>query len=147
MYDTNVIKHTIPLKENENPFKQKSRRVNPLLLPLIEKEFRKLFDAKIMVCISHSKWLANIVHIIKKNGEIRLYIDFKNLNIMSLKYNYPLPKMDHILQKVVGSHRISTLDGFSRYNQILVHPEDHKKRLHLLPPREPSCMPRCHLGS
>ena len=35
--------------------------------------------------------------------------------------------MDHILQKVVGSHIISTLDGFSRYNQILVHPKDHEK--------------------
>ena len=36
-YDTSVIKHTIPLKENQKPFKQKLRRVNPILLPLIEK--------------------------------------------------------------------------------------------------------------
>ena len=35
--------------------------------------------------------------------------------------------MDHILQKVVGSHRISTLDGFSGHNQILVHLEDQEK--------------------
>jgi hypothetical protein len=35
--------------------------------------------------------------------------------------------MDHILQKVVGSQRISMLDGFSRYNQILVHPDDQEK--------------------
>ena len=35
--------------------------------------------------------------------------------------------MDHILQKVVGSHRISTLDGFLGYNQILVHAEDQEK--------------------
>ena len=46
VYDTSVIKHTIPLTENEKPFKQKLRRVNPLLLPLIEKETRKLFDTK-----------------------------------------------------------------------------------------------------
>ena len=63
----------------------------------------------------------------KKNGEIRLCIDFRNLNRVSLKDNYPLPKMDHILQKVVGDHRISTLDGFSGYDQILVHPEDQEK--------------------
>ena len=35
--------------------------------------------------------------------------------------------MDHILQKVVGSKRISLLDGFSGYNQILVHPYDQLK--------------------
>ena len=55
-----------------------------------------------------------------KNGEIRLCVDFRNLNKVSLKENYPLPKMDHILQKVVGSARISTMDGFSSYNQIKV---------------------------
>ena len=44
-----------------------------------------------------------------------------------MKNNYPLPKMDHILQKVVGAKRISTMDGFSRYNQIKVLPEDQEK--------------------
>ena len=41
VYDTSVIHHTIPIKENEKPFKQKLRRINPLLLPLIEKEIKK----------------------------------------------------------------------------------------------------------
>ena len=35
--------------------------------------------------------------------------------------------MDHILQKVIGSQRMSLLDGFSGYNQILVHPDDQEK--------------------
>ena len=51
----------------------------------------------------------------------------RNVNKVSLKDNYPLPKMDHILQRVVGSSRISLLDGFSGYNQILVHPDDREK--------------------
>ena len=41
--------------------------------------------------------------------------------------NYPLPKMDHILQRVVGDTRISMIDGFSRYNQVLVDPKDQEK--------------------
>ena len=127
VYDTSVIRHTIPLKQNEHPFKLKLRRVNPLLLLLIKKEIKKLFDAKIIVCLRNSKWLANIVPVRKKNGEIRLCIDFRNLNRAQLKDNYPLPKMDHILQKVVGAHRISTLDGFLGYNHILVHLEDQEK--------------------
>lgn len=68
-----------------------------------------------------------IVHTRKKSGEIRLCIDFRNLKKVSLKENYPLPKMDHILQRVMGSSRISLLDGFSGYNQFLVHPDDQDK--------------------
>ena len=63
----------------------------------------------------------------KKTTNIRLCIDFRNLNKASLKDNYPLPKMDHILQRVVVSKIISLLDGFSRYNQVLVHPDDQHK--------------------
>jgi hypothetical protein len=44
-----------------------------------------------------------------------------------LKDNYPLPKMDHILQKVVGASRISMMDGFSGYNQVAMHLDDRDK--------------------
>ena len=123
-YDTSIIQHTIPIKKDEMPFKQKLRRMNPKLLPLIEKEIKKLFEAKIIVALRFSRWVANLVPVRKKNGEIRICIDFRNLNRVSLKDHYPLPKMDHILKRVVGSQRISTLDGFSGYNQIMVHLED-----------------------
>lgn len=46
---------------------------------------------------------------------------------MSLKDNYLLPKMDHILQRVVGASRMSLLDGYSGHNQILVHEDDREK--------------------
>ena len=101
--------------------------MNPLLLPLIEKEVKKLIDAKIIVCLRFSKWLANLVPVRKKSGEIRLCVDIRNLNQVSLKDNYPLPKMDHILQRVVGSQRMSMLDGFSGYNQVAIHLEDQEK--------------------
>jgi hypothetical protein len=86
-----------------------------------------MYDAKIIVPLRFSKWVSNFVPTRKKTGKIRLWIDFRNLNKVSLKDNYPLPKMDQILQKVVGSNRISLLDGFSGYNQVLVHPEDQEK--------------------
>ena len=101
-YDTKVIQYVIPIKDDNKPFKQKLRIINPLLLPLIEKEERNLFDAKIIVSLIFSKWVANLVPVGKKSGEIRLCVDFRNLNRVSLKENYPLPKMDYILQKVVG---------------------------------------------
>ena len=77
--------------------------------------------------LRYSEWIANLVPVRKKNGEIRLCVDFRNLNRASLKDNYPLPKMDHILQKVVGASRMSMMDGFSGYNQVARFPEDQKK--------------------
>ena len=47
-YDTSIIQNKIPLKPNTKPFKQKLRRLNPALLPVIEKEVKKLLDAKII---------------------------------------------------------------------------------------------------
>ena len=104
------------------------------MLPVIEKEVKKLLDAKIIVPLRYSSWIANLVPVCKKNGEIRLCVDFRNLNRSCLKDNYSLPKIDQILQRVVGSHRISMIDGFSGYNLIAVQPEDRKKQhsqLHL----------------
>ena len=86
-----------------------------------------MYEAKIIAPIRFSDWVSNLVHTRKKNGKIRLSVDLRNLNKVSLKDNYPLPKMDHILKSVVGSTRISLLDGFSGYNQILVHPDDQEK--------------------
>ena len=86
-----------------------------------------MFDAQIIAPIRYSNWISNLVTTRKKIGEIRLCVDFRNLNKVSLKDNYPLPKMDHILQRVVGSSKISLLDGLFVYNQILAQPEDQAK--------------------
>ena len=75
-----------------------------------------IISLDIIVALIFSRWVANLVPVRKKNGEIRICIDFRNLNRVSLKDHYPLPNMDYILQRVVGSQRISTLDGFSGYN-------------------------------
>ena len=90
-------------------------------------KLEKMYDARIIVLVRYSEWVSNLVSVRKKTGEIRLCIDFINLKKSSLKENCPLPKMNHILQRVVGSKRIFLLDGFSGYNQVLVHPDDQLK--------------------
>ena len=115
-YDTSILQHTILIKPGEKPLRQKLKRINPKLVPIIEKEIKNLFDAKIIVTLRFSKWVANLVPVRKKNGEVRLCVDFRNLNKVSLKDNYPFPKKDQILHRVVGSKRISTMDGFFGYN-------------------------------
>jgi hypothetical protein len=73
-YDTNIIQHKIPLKVGSKPFRHKLRQVNPILFPVIEKELKKLLDAKIIVPLRYSSWVANLVPVRKKNGEIRLCV-------------------------------------------------------------------------
>jgi hypothetical protein len=126
-YDTTVIEHKIPLKEEAKPFRQKLRQINPMLLPVMEREVKKLLDAQIIVPLRYSDSVANLVLVRKKSGEIKLYVNFRNLNRSSKKDNYPLPNMEHILQRVTGASRISMIDGFSSYNHISVMFEDREK--------------------
>jgi hypothetical protein len=127
MYDTSIIEHKIPLKEGAKPFRNKLRQINPMLLPVMEKEVKKLLKARIIVPLRYSNSVANLVPVRKKSGEIRLYVDFRNLNRSSKKDNYPLPNMEHILQRITDASRISMIDGFFGYNQISVMPKDREK--------------------
>jgi len=60
-YDTNIIQHTIPIKPNQKPFRKKLRRLNPKLLPSIEKEVNRLYKSGIIVPIQFSDWISNLV--------------------------------------------------------------------------------------
>jgi ribonuclease HI len=53
-YETTVIEHKIPLKSGVKPFRQKIRQINPILLPVVEREVKKLLDAKIIVPLRYS---------------------------------------------------------------------------------------------
>jgi hypothetical protein len=75
-YGTSIIEHKIPLKEEAKPFRQKLRQINPILLPIMEKEVKKILDAQIIVPLIFSEWVANLVPVRKKNGEIKLCVDF-----------------------------------------------------------------------
>jgi hypothetical protein len=92
-YDTNIREHKIALKEEAKPFRRKLKQINPMLLPIMEKEVKRLMDAQIIIPLRFSEWVANLVPVRKKNGEIRLCVDFRNLNRSSKKENYPLPKI------------------------------------------------------
>jgi len=126
-YDTSIIQHTIPMLPEQKPVQQKLRKIHPNLESQIKSELNKLLKARIIFPVRHSNWVSNMVPVRKKNGDIRICIDFRNLNKASLKDNFPLPTMEQILQSVAGSELMSFLDGFSSYNQVLVHPDDRLK--------------------
>jgi 6-pyruvoyl-tetrahydropterin synthase len=66
----------------------------------------------------------NLVLVRKKSREIRLYVDFHNLNQVYDKDNYPVPSMERILQLIFDFEMFSLLDRFFIYNQVLVAEAD-----------------------
>ena len=92
--------------------------MHPKIKVAMKQEVLKLYKARIIYPIKHSTWVANLVPIKKKNGEIWLHVDFKGLNRVTLKDHYPLPPMEQILNTIAGLERFSLMDGFSRYNRF-----------------------------
>lgn len=115
-FNPELVQHTIELEPNTKLVRQRQRPVNPKLEPLMQKEVFRLIESSIIFPIKHTNWVSNLVPIRKKNGELRLCVDFRDLNRASLKDRHPLPSMEQILQYVVGSKRFSFLDGYSGYN-------------------------------
>ncbi|KAK5794203.1 hypothetical protein PVK06_035415 [Gossypium arboreum] len=77
--------------------------------------------------VKYSDWVANIVLIPKKDGKVRMCVDYRDLNKASPKDNFPLPHIDTLLDNTAGHSLFSFMDGFSGYNQIKIHPEDMEK--------------------
>jgi hypothetical protein len=82
---------------------------------------------EIIFHVKYSEWVSNLVPIRKTTGQIRLCVDFRTLNIASIKDHFPLPNMEMILQQVAGSQMMSLLDDFFGYNQIKVKRTDKYK--------------------
>lgn len=93
-YKEDIFQHEIPLRHDAKPFRQKKRPINPTLAPKMQEELMKLRDVGIIKLIRNSSWVSNLVPVRKKNGDIRLCVDFRNLNVSSLKDNYPLPNLE-----------------------------------------------------
>jgi hypothetical protein len=126
-FDLSLIQHVIPIKEGIKLVMKKQKPVNPALEATIRKELEKFLKAGIIFLVNYSEWVSNLVPIRKMTGQIRLCVDFCALNQASLKYHFPLPNMEMILQQVAGSLMMSLLDDFSGYNQIKVKRIDKYK--------------------
>jgi len=68
----------------------------------------------------YATWISNIVLVRKKNGQLRVCIDFRDLNRATPKDEYPMPAADLLIDAAAGHKMMSFLDGNARYNQILM---------------------------
>ena len=77
--------------------------------------------------VEYLEWLANVVPIPKKDGKVRVCVDFRDLNKASPKDDFPLPHIDLLVDSIESHSMLSFMDGFSGYNQILMALEDMEK--------------------
>jgi len=92
----------------------------------IQSKVKKLIDSGFIKEEQHPDWVANIVPVTKRNGKIRVCIDFCDLNEACPKYEFLLPITDVMIDNMCGFKRMSFMDGFSVYNQIKMYPDDEK---------------------
>ena len=125
--DPLLVEHQIPLEESARPVKQKLRRMLPDVAVKVKEEVDKLLQAKFIRVVLFPQWIANIVPVKKKDGRIRVCIDFRNLNKASPKDDFPLPHIDVLVDNTAGHAMLSFMDGYSGYNQIKLSEEDQEK--------------------
>ncbi len=101
--------------------------MNPALKDIVKEELQKLLDAGLIYRIFDNEWVSPLVLVPKKNGKWRICVDYRELNKATKKDHFPLPFIDQVLDGLAGKKFFSFLDGFSRYNQIQISPEDQDK--------------------
>ena len=70
--------------------------------------------------VTYPEWLANIVPVAKKDGRVRMCVDYRDLNKASPKDDFPLPHIDVLIDSAAASAMYSFMDGFTDYNQIMM---------------------------
>jgi hypothetical protein len=130
--DKDIIEHTLETDEKIVPKKQKLRKMSKENVKAVEAEVQRLQDAKVIREVKYPVWLANTVPV-KKNGKWRMCVDFADLNKASKKDDFPLGRVDKIMDDVASSEMLSLLDMFSGYYQIRVRREDEEKTSFITP--------------
>jgi hypothetical protein len=115
------------------PKKQKLQKMSEDKEKAVEAEVQRQQDAKVIREVKYPVWLANNVPVKKKNGKWRMCVDFTDLYKECKKDDFPLERVDKIVDDAANSEMLSLLDMFSGYHQIRVRREDEEKTSFITP--------------
>ncbi|KAL6189508.1 hypothetical protein ACLB2K_040896 [Fragaria x ananassa] len=90
----------------------------------VKEEVEKMFKSGIIRVEKYNEWLSNIVPICKKNGKIRVCVDYRDLNKATPKDVYPMPVADMLIDVVARHEMLSFMDDTIGYHQIPVAEAD-----------------------
>lgn len=122
---TDTILHRIPTGDAA-PIRQRYRQIPPNLYAEVRALIKRMLEADV-IKPSSSPWSSPIVLVRKKDGSIRFCVDYRQLNQVTRKDSYPLPRVEEALASLKKASWYSTLDLASGYWQVKVDEKDQDK--------------------
>ncbi|GJU82898.1 reverse transcriptase domain-containing protein, partial [Tanacetum coccineum] len=120
------VEFRIDLVPGATPIAKSPYRLAPSEMQELVGQLQELQD-KGFIRSSHSLWGAPVLFVKKKDGSLRMCIDYRELNKLTVKNRYPLPRIDDLFDQLQGSRFFSKIDLRSGYHQLRVHEDDIPK--------------------
>ncbi|GJS28967.1 putative nucleotidyltransferase, ribonuclease H [Tanacetum coccineum] len=120
------VEFRIDLIPGATPVAKSPYRLAPSEMQELSGQLQELQD-KGFIRPSHSPWGAPVLFVKKKDGSFRMCIDYRELNKLTVKNRYPLPRIDDLFDQLQGSRYFSKIDLRSGYHQLRVHEDDIPK--------------------
>ncbi|GJW11658.1 putative reverse transcriptase domain-containing protein, partial [Tanacetum coccineum] len=120
------VEFRIDLIPGATPVVKSPYRLAPSEMQELSKQLQELQD-KGFIRPSHSPWGALVLFVKKKDGALRMCIDHQELNKLTVKNRYPLPRIDDLFDQLQGARYFSKIDLRSGYHQLRVHEDDIPK--------------------
>nr|GEV57031.1 hypothetical protein [Tanacetum cinerariifolium] len=117
------IKFRIELIPGETPVAKSPYRLTPSELEELSGQLKELQD-KGFIRPSSSPWGVPMLFVKSKDGSFRMCIDYRELNKLTVKNRYPLPRIDDLFDQLQGLQFFSKIDIRSGYHQLRVHEDD-----------------------
>ena len=119
------VEHEIQVKLDSDPIKQKTRGIPYSFREDFKKTILEMKAAG-MIIDSKSPWCSPVRLVKKKDGTIRVCVDFRKVNSVTIKDAYPIPKIEDLFTYLTGAFVFSTLDLASGYYQVRMKPESQQ---------------------
>jgi hypothetical protein len=120
------IEFIIELIPGTAPIAQRPYRMNPQELIELKRQLDDML-AKGLIRPSASPWGSPVIFVDKRDGTIRLCVDYRRLNDVTIKNKYPLPKIDDLFDQMNGAKFFSKIDLRTGYHQLKVRESDIPK--------------------
>jgi len=120
------VDHRIELMPGATPPSRPTYRMSPVELDELKKQLQDLTEHG-FIQPSKSPFGAPVLFVKKKDGSMRMCIDYRALNKITIKNKYPLPRVDELLDRLHGAKYFTKIDLRSGYHQVRIYPEDVPK--------------------
>jgi len=120
------IDHEIKIFDNVTPPSQQPFRMSQPELAELKRQLENLLE-KGFIRPSKSPYAAPVLFAKKKDGTLRMCVDYRALNKITIKNKYPIPRIDEMLDQLYGANIFSRLDLKSGYHQIRIKDDDIEK--------------------